>query len=278
MKILFCILLFFQSKNITVVDFETNKPIPFASFIGLNDRKGGYTDENGVIVLSENTNQRYVISCVGFASDTVNFEEKTIKLKPLANVLSTVVIAAKKIDLQNMELGYFKKYSWFSFGAQAKYEFYTFISNPDTSINWQIKSIKIAVSGHRKKKFDFFKIRPLLKDVLERRPNNDLLIDNVTVNVPKGQNSVIIELPTPIFLPKEGCFVGFETIGFSINSGEFIPFSDFAKMPNDENVAISIPLVKTNSRSLWRIKNGKGWYGSPSDTHNAFAFGLDVLY
>lgn len=278
MKTFFCLLIFFQSKYITVVDSETNKPIPFVSFTGIHDHKGGYANENGVVFLTGNITQSFIISCVGYASDTFNIKKDTIQLKPLVIDLPTVQVVAKKTKFKSKELGFFKKNSWISWAIQEKSEFYIFISNPDTAIKWQIKSIKIAVSGYRKKKFESFKIRPILKDVSERKPNKDLLINNIIVDVYKGQKFAIIELAEPIILPKGGCFVGFEAIGYSNKVNEFVPYSDFIKIPSDENVAISIPLVKSNTTTIFRTRNGKYWFGSDNDSHNAFAFGMEVLY
>ena len=279
MNLLLCLLVFFPSKTITVIDFKTNKPVPFVSFIGVKDSKGGYADENGKISFEGNMTQPFIVSCVGYLTDTVSFDVDTIQLKPQTIVLATVKVSAKKINPNSMSLGFFKKNTWESFVAQTKYEFYTYIANPDTSIKWQIESIKIAARGYRKKgKFESFKIRPFLKDVLKKLPNNSMLMTDITVDVPRGENSVTIKLDEPLTLPKEGCFVGFETIGYSIEPNQFIPYSDFVNDPDGEKVQINIPLTKSNSRSLWRVKNGKGWYGSPSDVRNAFAFGLEVSY
>lgn len=278
LNFLCCFLFFFQSKIITVVDFETNKAIPFVSFMGLTDHKGGYANENGRIYFDGNINQSFVISCTGYSPDTVRFEVDTIRLKPLSIILPTVEIRASKNKDNTREIGFFKKNSWSSFAAQAKYEFYTYIANPDTNVVWQITSIKLAVRGHRKKNFESFKIRPHLKGVLKHRPNLDLLKNDITADVYEGDKSITIPLSEPLILPKDGCFVGFEPIGFSIKANEFIPYSDYPQNPSIENVSISIPMVKSTSKSLWRNKNGKSWYGSPFESDYVFAFALEVTY
>ncbi len=277
MNTIFCLLLFFSTKNITVVDAESNQPIPFVSFIGLNDHKGGYADEHGKIYVEGNLSQPFVISCVGYATDTVYFDKDIIPMKAQTIVLPSVQVTAQASKLTTQTLGFFKKNSWVSFAAQAKYEFYTFIANPDTSHQWYIKTIKIALRGYSKKKFESFKIRPHVKDVFKRKPHHELLPHDLTVDVLKGKHAVLINLTQPIVLPKTGCFIGFETVGYTVKPNQFIPYSDYTPQPNDESVQISIPLIKAPTLSLWRNKNAKNWLGSPSDTYNAFAFGLEVF-
>lgn len=277
MNTIFCLLLFFSAKTITVIDAESNQPIPFVGFIGLHDHKGGYADAHGRIYVAGDLAQPFLISCIGYATDTVYFDKEIVRMQAQTVVLPTVQVTAQASKIATQALGFFKKNSWVSFAAQAKYEFYTFIANPDTSHQWYIKTIKLALRGYRKKTFESFKIRPHIKDARKRKPHLELLPHDLTVDVPKGKHSVLINLTQPILLPKTGCFIGFETVGYTLEPNQFIPYSDYTPQPNDESVQVSIPLVKAPTLSLWRSKYANNWLGSPSDTHNAFAFGLEVF-
>lgn len=277
MNTIFCLLLFFSAKTITVIDAKSNQPIPFVGFIGLHDHKGGYADAHGRIYVAGDLAQPFVISCIGYATDTVYFDKEIVRMQAQTVVLPTVQVTAQASKIATQALGFFKKNSWVSFAAQAKYEFYTFIANPDTSHQWYIKTIKLALRGYRKKTFESFKIRPHIKDARKRKPHLELLPHDLTVDVPKGKHSVFINLTQPILLPKTGCFIGFETVGYTLEPNQFIPYSDYTPQPNDESVQVSIPLVKAPTLSLWRSKYANNWLGSPSDTHNAFAFGLEVF-
>jgi hypothetical protein len=281
LNLFFSFLFLFQSKDIIIVDFGTNKPIPFASFTSLKDGKGGYADENGRINFNGDANESFIVSCTGYLPDTVNFIEKTVSLKPLVTVLPTIKVTAKKGNIKTKNLGFFKKSTRSSWLSSFKDEFYTFIPNPDTATNWQIKSIKLALhgqrNGQRKGDFQYFKIRPHLRDTKGKFPNNELVKNDITIDVYKGERSVIIELNEPILLPKNGCFVGFEQIGYSIENNKFIPYSDYANKSAEEKVFINIPMLKANSQSAFRARNGKAWAIFDKDTE-VFAFGLEVLY
>jgi hypothetical protein len=269
--------LYFQPKYVSVIDYETHEPIPYVSFIGVIDSKGGFSDKKGVIYYDDKPLQKYIISCTGYEADTVYFTVNEIQLKPKIIILPTVETFARKTKFKTIKLGNFKKITWNSFAAQNKFEFYTYVKNPDTTSIWQIKNIKIAVSAYSKKKYKSFKIRPFIKDIKRKLPNIDLL-DNITLDVPKGQNSVTFEIPKYMILPKGGCFLGFETIGYTNESDEFIPYSDFIQKPDNEKVSINIPVVKADasSKSVWKVKNGKGWFGNPFEGNYAFAFGIEV--
>ncbi len=271
---LFLIKIFFFNNQIEVKEYSTGNSIPFATYIGLNDQKGGYASEKGIINFTGDVDQLYIISCTGYLSDTVTLTSKIIYLKPLIKELPHVVV--KPFKSLNRKIGFFKKYSGRSFAAKAKYEFYTFVDNPDSNVNWVINSLKLGVNGYSKKNYHSFKIRPHIYTKKKNLPHQELFNIDIVVNVLPGQKYVEINLKELIFLPKNGCFVGFEPIGFSLKEDTFIPFSDFSTLPNEDSPLISIPMVKAKSKSYWRVKNGKQWYCSPFESYHVFAFGLCI--
>lgn len=255
----------------------TAEAIPYVTYINLQTSKGGYANENGQACNIEFNTVPFVVSCIGYKTDTVFFKTNVVQLQPIIYELPETTIKGNFSKPKKMNIGYFKRSTLKSFASVFKHEYYTYIKNPDSSKTFHIKSIKLALNGQRKSGFYSFKIRPIIKSVYSKLPKHDLLLKDMVVEVFKGANSVEIHLPYPLILPNKGCFVGFETIGYSITKDSYIPFSDFSVRPKEE-VLVSIPIRKSDSKSYWNAKKEGRWYGSVFAENDVFAFGLVVTY
>ncbi|MCX2743610.1 carboxypeptidase-like regulatory domain-containing protein [Mangrovivirga sp. M17] len=99
-------LLFSQTKTIriTVIESETEEPVPYVNVMISDGKEGTNANENGVFELIDKVKylgQDVILSCVGYESVTISFKEMRsldfIKMTPNEQVLNEVMVSANEI-------------------------------------------------------------------------------------------------------------------------------------------------------------------------------------
>jgi hypothetical protein len=257
----FCIVTTFcyGQHEVTIIDFLTKTPVSYATvnFYSNGEILGGnYCDENGNIVIPKFKKEidRIGVSCIGYENDNFDFKttsSSVFHLKPQKIELNEVIISQKKpIALVN----YSKIIKSPSRLSRFQKEV-VFIPN-NQLLQGVLKTFSFKLS--KKVKVDqIVRIHVYAKSDLKFEPGVSLLNDNVIKSLPKGTNGVVeIDLlPYAIALPKEGFFIGLESIGRkSVNDNlKYNETDDDEKLyfymeeTNDFKTFINFNSIKENS-------------------------------
>ncbi len=212
--VFFCTrLLTINGQNVCqVLSKETDEPIPFAT-VQWEGNSGTYTDQVGqfqvpVFMLG----QDFVVSCVGFETDTFRIIQDNcfLRLKPAKIVLRPIVVSDK--ELQPLRLGAPKRRKGnTSFGAKEGTQWALFISNEEQRAGY-IQSIHYLISDGLSRKVEpknsFFRIH--LFENESEMPGKDLL-GNVVVRPYKNSGWQRLNVSEyGVRIPKEGIFISME--------------------------------------------------------------------
>jgi hypothetical protein len=253
----FCI----AQNGVTVLDFSTKKPVSYATvkFYNKDENIGGeYCDENGNIVIPKLKKEidRIGVSCIGYENDIFEFKTTSstvFLLKPQKIELNEVIISQKKpISLVNYSKIMKSPSSLSRFQKEV-----VFIPN-NQLLQGFLKTFSFKLS--KKVKVDHIvRIHVYAKSDLKFEPGVSLLNENVIKSLPKGADGVVeIDLlPYEIALPKEGFFIGLESIGrkFVNDNLKYNETEDDGKLyfymeeTNDFKTFINFNSIKENS--IW---------------------------
>lgn len=282
MNLLLIFICLFQSDTLTinVLDEASKKLIPYVSYVRLSDRKGSFANQDGSIAFTGNLDTPYVLSCVGYQTDTIvpSKVHGMILLKPLTIELPEVKITTNKTKRKIINIGYLGKFSWMPWHAAIprKMAISTFIPSEDKAKKWEIIDIKMDIGANKSEIYSEFLIRLFIKENNNQTPGKDLLIKDMIVSVKANSYKYTFPLQESIELPSNGCFVGFETIGKIDKKGNFIPFSDFYEKPL-KPFEFTFRLVKCNSYSMEKF-GGFDWlrYRKAGNNPDTYAIGLNI--
>lgn len=268
--------------NIAIIDKETNLPIPYISYTRLSDFKGSFANEDGIIEFGSEEDIPYLISCVGYQSDTFIPKRTTTKffLKPKLINLEDLEITAKKSKNKVFEIGYLSGFSIVPYYAALprKMAVCTFIPNNNKEKKIAINDIKIDIGANKSKNYKSFLIRLFIKENEKGMPGEDLLKKDMVVTIKEKSYKYSFPLEETIIIPKNGCFVGFETIGKIDKNNKFIAFTDFYEKPQ-KPFEFTIRKVKSDSYSLVKFGSFPSWFKSNENSNKpeTYAIGMGVV-
>jgi hypothetical protein len=268
--------------KLKVLDKNTNQPIPYVSYTRITDLKGSFSDENGNIEIVSNLDSKYILSCVGYISDTllpVN-SSNVVFLQPKIVELKEIEVTAKKNRERLLEIGYLKGFSLVPYSSflSRKMAVCTYFPANHDNKSFVIKKIKIDIGANRSNIFEAFLIRLFIKENINNLPGNDLITKDFVVKIRTNTHKHTFDLQETIMLPKNGCFVGFETIGKIEKGNNFIAFSDFYEKQK-KPFQFYVRMVKSNSFSLVKYGGMNSWFNNSraDNKPDTYAIGLEVL-
>lgn len=210
---------FSQTDLITIVDSETKENIPFASLYFKTENKGFLCDFEGTVEIETtyNNSNTCIVKCIGYEDKTLTgkelFKQKKIELTPLSNELNEVLVFAKKAKFKTTELGINSNpksiaFDHFLTGKTGEIKA-VWIPN-EKSINGYLKNIHVYITefGHPDA---FVRLHIYSTNLLEIKPDKELLSENIVISGGEGNNWINIELEH-LFIPisENGFFVGIE--------------------------------------------------------------------
>lgn len=272
---------YFNPIKLKIVNAQSGQVIPYVSYTRLFDFKGSFSDENGNIEILEHLDKKYVISSIGYESDTIipSKSTQTIFLRPFTIELPELEIIGRKEQEKIYEIGYLRGFSIIPYYSSLprKMAVCTFIPTKDKSKKWAINSIKINIGANKSKNYEAFLIRIFIRENLNKIPGKDLLTKDLIVRIKTNTQKYSIPIEDLITLPQNGCFVGLETVGKIDKKGNFTAFSDFYEKP-DNPFQLSVKMVKSNSFSLVKYGELNSWFLNKRTDNNpdTYAIGLEV--
>lgn len=200
--------LLFSQQKIKIVDLETKKPVSYAK---INFKDKDYyknTEENGEITL-ENNEEPLEIESFGYEKYTISKLEPIYYLQPKYNNIEAINIEKPK-NTEVFRLGTTKKGSYLFGASKVNWTILMFFKNNIHENNLYIKKIKIPTEVKKTKKDAIFNL--IIYENNDENPSDEKL-KTIVVTAKPGKNITEIDLSkNPIFLPKEGIFIGVEWI------------------------------------------------------------------
>lgn len=282
--LVFALLFHFQNTpiRIKVLDKNTLQPIPFVTYTRVSDQKGSYSDENGNIEIISESERRYILSCVGYITDTILVTNSlnVVFLIPKIVELKDLKVSAKKSKEKIIEIGYLSGFSLIPYTSSLprKMAVCTYIPSMNENRTIIIKDIKIDIGADKSKVYEAFLIRLFIKENSKKLPGKDLLTKDFVVKIQTNSFKHTFHLQETILLPKDGCFVGFETVGKIEKGNVFEAFSDFYEKPK-KPFQFYIRKVKSTSFSLIKFGGFNSWFENTrlDNKPDTFAIGLNVV-
>lgn len=193
-------------QKITVVDAETQQPIPYAKLIFENSYRN--SEANGEIIISENE-KPIRIEAFGYEDFVVSDLLKVFLLKPAFNEIEKIEIHKPKFT-KNYIIGSIKKNNTgFSAGEQI-WSVVDLFKIENTTENLYIKKIKLPTEVRKKGAEATFNL--IFYENENGQPSTEKF-RNLVVKCKSGKNITEIDLSKkPIPFPDEGLFIGFEWI------------------------------------------------------------------
>lgn len=225
-----------QIKGI-VVD-ENGKPVPYVNIWTENQNAGTTTDENGQFeIMALGKNKTLIFSSLGFETKKVDVSEaQKVMLKSRVIDLNEVIVSKPK-QTNEIEVGIYKKTLFLPESQQTPWIFARRIM-PD-EINKGLKYLK-SITYFTKSEVQEGVFRVRLFSVNEDgSPKEDLISQEIIVKVKKGKHKAVVDVASyGLEIPKEGVFVGFESLltegnkytekGLVVNTNKTITYSDYS--------------------------------------------------
>ena len=301
--IIFCSIIisnssFAQVKCGTLINKQTKKGADYVTISCSDCMSGTFTDERGnfcfqvpekmdSIVISGLGYKKVVLSKKSFLDNT------TFLIDEESITLQNVVVYSKKNKQQIEEIGYYYK-RWFQFldgfSPNSSTKLSVYISNEGQK-NCYIQKLLYRLKPETSDMAQSFRLRcTLWKNGKNNLPESELLTSNVVVDVEPSDEKIekdiaIMQIP----LPKEGVWLGIETVGFLDLEGNYQPLSvgRMGEVIYKKSKKIKIEKVKSLTPRFAISKEGKGatamkvWNYSWttlkfSDKYNALMFGLQL--
>lgn len=285
-KIKFLVSFFFiafhgSGLKIQVVDSVSGVGIPYVSFVHLVDGKGSFGDENGYVTIDYKINELYEFSSVGYVPKRLipSQAEKRVVLRQSITQLPEVTIIAEKSKQKLLQIGQIKKNTFTPFYSSLprKMILLNYLPAPVEHKEWVIRSIKLGIGANKSKIYKSFLIRLVLRKGENGVPSTDLLTKDWVVEITSNSFGYTFDLEEFVILPKDGCFVGFETVGRIKKDGTFVPYSDFYFKP-EESFQFFIRRVKSDLLSLFKMGSFNAWFNNKAeeDRPSTYAIAIDV--
>lgn len=204
-----------QEKEIKILNSENNKPVSYANIKFLKSKKGTFSDEKGIFLISNNEIDSLLISVLGFEDKVLSVSKikDTVFLIPKAITLKEITLSDKKA-----EYGYFKKNGKFISSALNRVIVAMYIPNENKQNEF------ITHLHYRIKKFgnELSTVRPHLLSVnkLTKNPDKEILNENIIIDINEKNKILSIDIRNKnISFPKRGIFVALEWVGNTKNLG-----------------------------------------------------------
>lgn len=224
-----CATCFSQNRTLTVKDAVTHEVLPFAS-INLLNGFGLYSNENGQVILEQETPNKIQISYVGYLNKIIFVDQLTndaVLLTPEENKLEVVEIivskkdrkARKEFSVKPLIHDDINKMYWSAIGQQ--YAFFI----PNSKENGRLQSITIPIitkdlhQGITETTFESDPYGTLVKiefaSVLDHLPHKKIFDyeKNVIIHAGRSSEKITIPIEAVIPIPEEGLFVTMTIMG-----------------------------------------------------------------
>lgn len=226
-KIFFLVLILTYNSSISqtisgnIIDSVSKSQIPFVNMVLLKHNIGGYSNEKGYYQLDiqRKLNDTLKVSSLGYKTKFIplsNFKDKNIADIFLieSNInLKEVLISSKKIKYsKNIKLGLEQKGN-IGVSSLAGHQYCTLVKNPYRK-NGKLKSVIIKLKKRKNSKYTAsLRLHIYEYDEKEKKPKNELLLENVIIKAKNKKYSLIVDLQKyNILFPKKGLCIGVEWI------------------------------------------------------------------
>lgn len=287
---IFLLYFFAHSQNITILDRNTNQPIPFVTVILINngtEGSGVYADENGVLFLPENA----IYDSLKFLS--LSYEDAIIAKRELKN---TIYMVGKPILLNEVTINFTRKLKDTLIGEYnvkrykkmplaIQNQMAVFFENPfrnevplkELRLKAHMVKYKTAIRIHFFCRYDYVQKLYITGDPDKKFVPHDSFIpgdeitnrDIITYIIPGDKELNINLLDYNIILPYDGIFAGIECLGYFDESGEPINI--------ESKHATQLQFHKTNLDNYCvKIKLGGGFWKNENRHMKADTFMMGV--
>lgn len=259
----------------TVVDEQTNAPIPYATIVRKKSSEGLYSNVDGSVTASfEQCSEKdsIIISALGFNSTTIGIksisDSDTLVLSPSSYDLTQVTVSAKKdIDYISRYIFFPQKRTSISIASNLynSYLFAQYVDFEGDNLSGFISSVDVYLTGFFKNS-DPFRINLLEYDTESKGPGRPLIHESLIIKkAKKGWNKVDVK-KYRIPISEKGIFVVFERLSTNVKDKEGEKHHSLGWIPRRSNKPTTfiklgdqpwtIPLYfkKTKSEVLVRVK------------------------
>lgn len=190
-------------------------PLAYAHIISKESREITFTDVDGTFEIRTKNVDTLFISMIGYKDTSIvvqstfaNFVNITLRATnydlPLTDIHPDDTKNKKILELIKSPSGNMHHIHFMGYGG-------TMAQRVDNPYDKTGKIEEIIFSIVKTTEATFVRLR--LYDILQNRPNTDLLNENIIINIPKGATKIRINLEDKmILLPSKGCFIGIELI------------------------------------------------------------------
>lgn len=232
-----------QEKEIKILNSENNKPISYANIKFLKSKKGTFSDEKGIFLISNNEIDSLLISVLGF-------EDKVLSVSKIKDTIFLIpkTITLKEITLSNKkaEYGYFKKTRKFIRSVLNRVIVAMYIPNNNIDNQEYITTLHYRIKKYGTKPSI---VRPHLYSVNKKNgnPNKELLNNNIIVDVEDKNNILSIDISKMnIIFPKDGIFVALEWVGNTSDIG-----FGYSKLTDKDNSHYAVLTSLEFKKNIW---------------------------
>lgn len=215
-----------QSINGFILDQSSSKPLAYVNISVLNTNYGTATDSSGFFKLdiSKHLNDTLLISMLGYKSEKIAVKQAAQTIKNLnipltkqSTVLDDVLLVSKKKQYSSAKrIGVKKQRIKFKSSVPIGYERCVFIKN-ENHLKGKILAVRLSL---KKKTSKLYNVMPVYFRIKFYGLSNDkkhpgkLMSNFDTIIKPKNKNQkVVISVKDRLIaFPKNGVFVGVETI------------------------------------------------------------------
>ncbi|MFD1015690.1 carboxypeptidase-like regulatory domain-containing protein [Winogradskyella rapida] len=263
--IIYCLPVNSQILEGFVFDSTNQKKLPFVNISLKNVNEGTYTDENGYYKLDLKNIKiidTLIISFIGFEKKAINLNKYkdervynlNIALSPKKEELNEVIISSKEIEYElfSNNVGTNRKGSFIS-SVPFGYEVCLFINN-DKNKKAKLNELKLNLKKREYTNIDIFetyyRISFYKKNPVNNYPGDLISYENIIIKPENKNGKIEVNLSNKnIFLPRDGIFIGIETINPN------------KKLPENNMYLTSPNLLYTHSKEkmTYRRYRGKEW-------------------
>lgn len=264
------LILIVQSANaenlitIKVLDSFSKEPVSYAVVTSKNQKKGIYTDKNGVVTINKDEYKGIIVLCTGYETkysllSDIN-DSLTIMLKKRNLILDEVTISPNN---KEVTIPYFSKKPDYTFGSHISMELAVKINTleKDSGRQKQLKQVKLKI----KKANTNNPCRLHIYSVgVNGNPGEELLSDNIILSKKNiSKKELTIDLSNyNIVLSSNEFFIGIEWLGTTKDMQNKISTNPRLAISHEKEEALTY--TRTLSNNNWvLLKKGHPDFKSP---------------